>query len=715
MTTQKKRLGAYFLLSCVFIAAGVLVAVISLYRVQHSIIEQERKQLLAIARSTARSIDNYIQGCMSGARLLQNMQSFQTALSDFHNTGSTESLLMHLRLVTAVKYPAVPDMVLLDSKGNRQSGTAPTGVYKTIGSESGDPSDDKFRVYEDSNGALFLGVVTEVDQDNYLVSLLDVEKLYTNTSSLVTIGEKGYVMLKHSDGLILTHPVSDQMGIDVLEGRRQRYPELDYRELEKLVSNQKLGRENIEVYHSYWWADEKPTRVKKISAYTPVRIHNDFLIVSAVQDYAELWFPIKLSSAVLSCAAILITLGVMGLSFERRRERQRLIQQENIYLRQVNRSLDEMTRHQEEAQHSQRLKMIGTLTGGIAHEFRNLLTPIMGYSGMMRESLPPDSPYRDDANEIYSSAVKAKEIIQQITSLSRKNLSPVLKPVCLDSVMQSIMKIVSATKPSEAVVEMDVNLSESRILGNKTQLNQIALNLCNNAFQAMPDGKGTLRISGWVEDKTEGRWAVITFSDDGQGMAPEVAERIFDPFFTTKKVGEGTGLGLSVVQNIVDLHHGTITVETTPKSGTTFTLRFPVIKPEHAGAETKIHSERLKAEESLGIVLVEDDETVLKMLDKGLARHGFATRIFTDPVEALAEMQKTPCRLLVTDYTLPRMTGAALAIRVKEFSPETKIVILTGFADMEILESLQKAVIDGYQIKPVLVSELVEKITSLFS
>lgn len=347
MDIKKSRPGCYFLLSCVLIAAGILVAVISLYRVQHSIIEQERKQLLAIARSTARSIDNYIQGSISGAFLLQNMQSFKDALRDFHITGSTDSLLTHMRMVTAVKYPAVPDVFLLDSNGRRQIDTGQKGPYTAIGVESGDPSDDKFRVYENASGELFLGVVTEVDADNFLVCLLDVEKLYNNTTSSVSIGGKGYVMLKHSDGLILTHPVSNQMGIDVLDGRRERYPNLDYGELENLVANQKLGRENIEVYHSYWWADEAPTRVKKISAYTPVRIHNDFLIVSAVQDYAELWFPIKLSSIVLSGAAFLITFGIMGLSYDRRRERQRLIQQENVYLKQVNRSLDEMTRHQD--------------------------------------------------------------------------------------------------------------------------------------------------------------------------------------------------------------------------------------------------------------------------------------------------------------------------------------------------------------------------------
>lgn len=670
--------------------------------------------MLVVARSTASSIGNYVEGCLVGTRMMQGTEYFREAVDYYRVTDDPEKMQAIMSVVANDGHPALRDLYLLDASGARLAGTAESDDYIAVANGLGFAGDGKLRVYKNRDNAIFLGIITKMDEDNYLLNLMDANLLYQNTTSFVSLGEKGYVMLKHSGGMILTHPVEEQVGNDVLTGRRDRYPNLDYSDLERLIRHQKQGREGVEIYHSYWWADEKPTRVRKISAYTPVFIENDFLIVSAVADYAELWQPVFWSSTALATAAILVTLGVMGILFHRRRENQRQIQRENIYLKELNRSMDEMNRRQEELQHSQRLQLIGTLTGGIAHEFRNLLTPIMGYSGLLRETLPPDSPIREDIDEIYTSAVRAKEIIQQITSLSRKNLDPAFKPLRLDEVMPRILKVADSTKPAGASMEMDVDFGGAEIMGNKTQLNQIILNLCNNAFQALPDGTGKLQVTGRTQRENGAEYAVLTFTDNGEGIEPERLERIFDPFFTTKRVGEGTGLGLSVVQNIVDLHQGVISVDSTPGRGTTFTVRFPTIVAE--AAEKKKPAEAAKAmEEPISVVLVEDDEQILRLLHRGLAKNGFATQAFSDPLEALKEMEQNPCRLLVTDYNLPRMTGGELAMRVRGSNKNTKIIVLTGFADVDLLEYMQKDIIDGYQIKPVPVSELVEKINALFA
>ena len=712
--SEQRKFHLFTIASCLLIAAGIAVMAASLYRAQRSILEQERRQMLVVARSTASSIDNYVQGCLVGTRMIQGTGYFRDAVRQYRATGDADAMRDIMTVLADDGHPALRDVYLLNPNGARLAGTAELDAYVAISNGLGFAGDGKLRVYKNRDNAIFLGVITKMDEENYILNLMDANLLYQNTTSFVSLGEKGYVMLKHSDGLILTHPVEEQVGSDVLLGRRERYPNLDYSDLERLIRHQKQGRESVEIYHSYWWADEKPTRVRKISAYTPVFIENDFLIVSAVADYAELWRPVFWSSTALAIAAILVTLGVMGILFHRRRENQLQIQRENVYLKELNRSMDEMNRRQEEMQHNQRLQLIGTLTGGIAHEFRNLLTPIMGYSGLLRETLPPDSPIREDINEIYTSAVRAKEIIQQITSLSRKNLDPAFRPLRMDEVMPRILKVADSTKPAGASMEMDVDFGGAEIMGNKTQLNQIVLNLCNNAFQALPDGTGRLQVAGRTVRENGVEYAVLTFTDNGEGIEPEVLERIFDPFFTTKRVGEGTGLGLSVVQNIVDLHQGAIGVDTRPGHGTTFTVRFPTIAAETA--EKKKPAETTKtAEEPVSIVLVEDDEQILRLLHRGLAKSGFATQAFSDPLEALKEIEQNPCRLLITDYNLPRMTGGELAMRVRGGDSNIKIIILTGFADVDLLEYMQKDIIDGYQIKPVPVSELVEKINALFA
>ncbi len=703
----------YTVMALVLIAAGVALMAVSLVRVQQSILAQERNQMLLIAKSTARSVENYIQGTITGIILTQSAPSFRKAAEEYRARGATAPLMEHLRRLASDEHPAVTDVCLMDRDSRPLLWSAESDAYESIGEESGRPGDGRLRIYRNKAGNVFLGVVTTLDNENFLLNLLDVERLYQRTASFAALGENGYVMFKHSRGLILTHPVRGQVGADVIEGRERVYPDLDYADLERLIANQEMGKEGIETYYSYWWAESPPRRVKKISAYTPVRVQNDFLIVSAVADYAELLMPIQVNSVIQATAAVLASLGVMALLFRYRRESQRKIKRENQYLKELNRSLDEMARRQEEMRHHQRLQMIGTLTGGIAHEFRNLLTPIMGYSGLLRESLPPDSPMREDIEEIYGSAVKAKEIIQQITSLSRKNLEPEFKPVRLDNVLPGILKMAVSGKPADFEIVTRIDFGGEYIMGDKTQISQIVLNLCNNAFQAKPDGKGHLWIDGEMADEGAGRFAVLRFRDDGAGIPPETLPRIFDPFFTTKRVGEGTGLGLSVVQNIVDLHKGTIAVESAPDAGTIFTIRFPAIRPEESRRLAAVPAPRA-ADDVIDVVLVEDDEAVLRVLKRGLEKSGFATRAFTDPAEALKEMEKNPSRLLVTDFTMPGMNGGELAKKARQIFPNVKIIILTGFADRDILDYLKQDIIDSYQIKPVPISELVEKINGLF-
>ena len=239
------------------------------------------------------------------------------------------------------------------------------------------------------------------------------------------MGENGYVMVKSSDGLIVMHQVDAQIGQDVLSDRKEMYPDFDFSELETLIAHQEEGRSGVEIYHSYWWAEDPPRPVRKVSAYDPVFIGDDFLIVSAVIDYAEITVPLQEATVRIVAAAALLVLFLAAFFWLiwLLARRQRQVEMENLRLKEINEGLEELRKQEEAMAHRQRLQLIGTMTGGIAHEFNNLLTPIMGYSAMMLEEMEEHDKYYEDVREILNSAERAKEIIGQSFSLRAEKFS----------------------------------------------------------------------------------------------------------------------------------------------------------------------------------------------------------------------------------------------------------------------------------------------------
>ncbi len=699
----------YLLWFGVLVVCGLSFIGVAFWQVQRSTLNQERRYMRSVARATASSIGNFLSGYDNAAKMMAQLPHFRDVSEALRGGGGVGPILDYLNTFTlATEFPAVADTFLIDNDNSMLAGTTFPTAYVPLPGHEIRPGEGKLGIYRNQKGdALFLGFTTRVSYSLHLFVLIDIDAMYARTASFVALGESGYVLLKHSGGIILTHPTAEQIGWDVIATRKERYPDLDYADLEDLVREQKSGKEGLRVYQSYWWTGDAPTPARKMSAFISVPFQDDFIIVSAVNDYDELLRPIIINSAINIASAMLIALGVGGMLFNRRRENQRQIERENEYLKELN-------RRQEETQHNQRLQMIGTLAGGIAHEFRNLLTPIMGYSGMMRESLPAGSPLRESADEIYSCAVRAKEIIQQITSLSRKKLEPAQEPISLDEIVAGVLRVAVTLKPPGVKLHTDVDFKGRMIMGNKTQMDQIVLNLCNNAFQAMPDG-GNLFVTGVCVKKRNGEsHAVLTIRDDGTGIKAENLERVFDPFFTTKRAGEGTGLGLSVVQNIVDLHGGDVSVASSPGKGATFTLRFPLLSTGMSRRMASVRKSLPPANELISVVLVEDDAGVMNLLHRGLARGGFTTQAFSSPESALAEIRRNPCRLLITDYDMPGMTGIELAKTVRAELPDVKILLLTGLADAEIGQFVEQGIIDSYQIKPVPVSELLERVATMF-
>ena len=349
----------------------------------------------------------------------------------------------------------------------------------------------------------------------------------------------------------------------------------------------------------------------------------------------------------------------------------------------------EERRLQMQLQFSQRLEVVGTLAGGIAHDFNNLLTPIMGYSTLLMDrDLPEDVATKLKA--IYSAALKARDLVQQILTFSRhQNEAAEKQQVDAASVLEDAIGLMRSTIPSSIEIKVDVAPNLPFIHANPGQLHQVIVNLCTNAAQAIQQSRGHVTIKLQRADPSQpgcparvaaGDFIELSVADDGAGMTADVRARIFEPFFTTKDVGQGSGLGLSVVHGIVTGHGGDITVTTNEGAGSTFRVYLPAA--EH-GANTIEMPTPERAEGHERILLIDDEVAVVRATKDLLENLGYEVEAFTQPASALHQFQQ-PGRafdVIVTDNLMPDMTGLELADAIRASNPSIPIVLMSGYVD----------------------------------
>ena len=380
---------------------------------------------------------------------------------------------------------------------------------------------------------------------------------------------------------------------------------------------------------------------------------------------------------------------------------------EIIYLRELNSLLEEVHQSEENIAHQERLQIMGTMTGGIAHEFNNFLTPIMGYAELLMMELAEDSEEYDSAHEIYEASEKAKDVVRQISTLSRKNVETVYKSIPAQKLMQRAVKMISSVCPPQVTVEEQMNLDHTWILGNTTQINQVLLNISVNAIHAIGKQKGTIRIlarrvkrnslSQELADKLRESWedyVEIQIQDTGCGMNQETMKHIFDPFFTTKKGGEGTGLGLALAEQIMMSHKGYISVESKPGVGSTFYLYLPAMDTEQ-----KIIVPT--ASGKYRIVIADDNAKVLKLLEKNFRKIGSEIITCRD-VEKLKEyLKEAETDVLYIDETLEDGSGVEFCMSISGKYPQMKKIVMAAHITRELAEAKQHGIIEGYVEKPV--------------
>ncbi len=372
---------------------------------------------------------------------------------------------------------------------------------------------------------------------------------------------------------------------------------------------------------------------------------------------------------------------------------------------------------------AQKMEAIGTLAGGIAHDFNNILSAIIGYTELSLVEIPKDSALKNNLQQVLKAGGRAKALVRQILTFSRQRESEFM-PVQVNLIVNETLKLLRASLPATIRMRHYIKTDLS-VLTDPTHIHQVLMNLCTNASYAMRKTGGILEVSlNHVEldedftrqhpDVTPGKFLNLTVKDTGCGMPPDVIERIFDPFYTTKKMGEGTGMGLSVVHGIVRSQGGSIIVESNPGQGSKFSVFLPAVESE---VSSHTDQAQLMITGNARILFVDDEDFQADIGKRMLQRLGYRVTAKTSSTEALALFRQSPDEfdLVITDMTMPDMTGDVLARKLIAIRPDIPIIVCTGYSERINADVIREIGIRELALKPVVMKDIAQMIERALS
>ena len=356
---------------------------------------------------------------------------------------------------------------------------------------------------------------------------------------------------------------------------------------------------------------------------------------------------------------------------------------------------------EEQIKHTQKLEAIGNLAGGVAHDFNNILNIIMGYTNILLKKTLDPSGFTDRLNQIKKACNRAKDIIQQLLTFSQKcDLKKEL--IDVKPVIEEAIVFLRSTLPSNINIKQQFETDSTIVLADPTQIHQVIMNLCLNAAQAIENQEGIIdiKIIGKTKDNTKEKMIQISVSDNGPGIDPDIADRIFEPYFSTRQKGQGSGMGLAVVHGIIENHGGSITMRSEPGIKTTFAFELPVVNWQIKRIQKL---DRPKTRQS-GLILFVDDERDITDIGKIILEdEGFQVQTTNNPLDALDLFREKPDQydLVVTDMTMPDLTGDALFKEIRKIRTDIPVILCTGYSQYIDEDAALKMGISAYVRKPV--------------
>lgn len=698
-------------------------------------IAQQQQHLLITARAVSQNLSLYLSEQLRNVEILTQTPGFLTQFHTYYETGDQKGLKEYVLSYMLSQNQGVSRLYLLDQNGDEVFRYNQYPFLESFdesvlhldqlaeGRQTGLGS--AFRISPQHYGLTMVNSIT--DGSDYLgavVSVLDMDALYQQymaplqgTVDIIVKNERGTVIMHPESEMLTFNYFRDIQGLDTLP---------EYESLWDMLQLQYQQEEGVAIYRACS-GGILPER-EEISAFSRMNLSGTSWYISAVMPYSQV---VRMVNENLNRFAFLVTVIFVLIAssiliiYGLQKNRQKL-QIETRYLRDMNRTLEELHESREQVRHYQKLQTIGALAGGIVHEFNNLLTPIMGYSEFLKQQLGPENEYYEDIDEIYKAGGRAKEIVDQILPFSRRETdSTQYNVVNLNAVIWDALKMVRMLLPSSVRLVVKPYSGPINIYGSATQIHQVLLNLCTNAYQAMEASGGTLTVATRrvFQDQlpeqyhpvAEGEFVRLEVSDTGCGIPPEMLSRIFDPFFTTKAAGDGTGLGLSVVQNILISHGGFIEAESTVGRGSRFLVYLPVTSQLPAAAAQE---ESGGGRTGMGSVLLVDDEVrVVRYFKRRLVHQGYQVDAFTDPEEALNAFRLNPGQwdLLIVDEAMPKLRGTALLQHMKQQNHSLRVILVTGLVGDSAIRLHAERQIDEILTKPVEFEALAEAVARLLS
>lgn len=709
------------IVSIIIIFGVIEISRQSFLNYEKTIVSQQTKQLLTISKLIGKSFEFFLE---EKIKMINNLSS--NILIDLSKNNSTFNIRKRIDIFNELQKDSIINLSFINTN-NLEKMYFYSFEEKKISFKNKEDFINRLGFFKEQNSVyisdiyknkenlymfdIFKLIYFEGKLKGFIFVQINIANIYKYLVEPIKAGEFGYAMVKNSDGAIIMHPVNEQIGYDVLEDRKNKYPDFYYDDLEILIKKQLSLREGTHTYYSYWWTQEKLLKVKKIQGFSSVDITNKFWIIAVTMSYDEIREPIKkyLYNIIFIDSILIFILSIALFFIMKIINIKESYKVKMSYLKELNESSEILRKREREIYQKHKLEVVGSLTGEIAHEFNNILTPIMGYSEMILNQIQKTDEIYEDIEIINNSSKKARDLIEQILMFSgNKNNKIQYEIINITKVIIDSIKFFEATKPSniKIIKKFDEN-NIYKVFANETLIHQSILNLCINACDAMKNKSDILEISvGSTDnyndnlvkatDKKIRKYVKITIKDTGCGIDDEVITKIFDPFFTQKENTNKLGLGLTIVMGIISKHGGKIFVDSTIGIGS----QFDIYLPQSEDTILKDKSENLSdIKNNLKILIIGKQFNLVEKISFEL---GYKPTIYDNANEIIKDFKniKDKFDVVISDISFPEISGIQLAKKFKEKNKRIKVILLMDKTDEPLEEYIQKKLIDAYLLEP---------------
>lgn len=558
-----------FCIALILVISGVLMLAQTFTHYNELFLQRQDRQLQDMVQAADENIAITIHNLQEDFDYILQRRGFMLAESKWVESGETEDLLFRMQENLIAQHSLIKAMLAIRNGEILLSTDGVMNYYFPSGRNG------ELQPCFAGDGTMYLALFKSTADLQY-AALIDVSAWYANLTRIIDSSNSRLLLLGSRERILLHHWLGENL-VTTVEELNESNCDL---QAVRLMMQSRTSGEVVSATYNITYPGDTFVHEMRMAVIPLGKSANGYFIVGITSDYDEIIRPMHASIIQLIICGGMVIAGVLLMLLQAMLLAQQSRQQDRELqaLQARNAETQRLLETTQELAHHQRLETIGTLTASIAHEFNNLLTPIMGYSILTLEGLPEGSDdLADNVAEIYEASRKAKTIISRLSALSRKNTEQTLRPLALDDLILRALEVAAPAQPAHVQTVTHLDCAGRQLQGNETQLSQLLLNLILNAFHAMEKSGGTLTLSTRVH---EDRICVLV-EDTGMGIPEEALPHIFEPFFTTKESGQGTGLGLAIVHQVTESHHGRIQVDSTVGQGTVFTLCFPLADGEN--------------------------------------------------------------------------------------------------------------------------------------